>query len=145
MAPDPSIPGSFSPRRKWTIAFNVLLKTLAVLLVVLAVNYLGSRVFPHRFYLNQNTRTELSPRTRGLLQSITNRIRITVYYNKTDSLYDNVAALVSEYSLLNRNITVEKIDYLNDLDAAVKVKNKYKLFAPTDKNLVIFDCATNVM
>src|SRR5581483_4806135 len=143
MAPEPSTNPSFSRRRKWGIALNVVVKTVAVLLVVLALNYISARFFSHRFYLNATTRTELSPRTRGLLQSMTNRVRITVYYNKSDSLYDSVAALVNEYRLLNRNISVETIDYLNDLAAAQKAKTKYNLFSPTDRNLVIFDCATN--
>ena len=31
---------SFSPRRKWSIAFNVTLSTIAVLLILIGVNYL---------------------------------------------------------------------------------------------------------
>src|SRR5207247_3100930 len=77
--------------------------------------------------------------------AMTNRVRITLYYNKSDSLYENVAALVGEYRLLNRNISVETVDYLNDLAAAQKIKAKYKLFSPTDKNIVSFDCATNAV
>jgi hypothetical protein len=69
-------------------------------------------------------------------------VKVTLYYDTGDdeSLYSTVADLLSEYRLINPRITVQTVDYLRDAGLAQKVKDKYKLSALTDKNLVIFDC-----
>ena len=60
------------------------------------------------------------------------------------SLYSTVADLLGEYRLVNPRITVQTVDYMRDPGLAQKVKAKYNLSAPTDKNLVIFDCEGKV-
>ncbi len=52
--------------------------------------------------------------------------------------------LLGEYRLVNPRITVQTVDYTRDPGLAQKVKAKYNLSAPTDKNLVIFDCEGKV-
>jgi len=143
MSQETLTPPSFSRRRRWSIGFNVVLKTVAVLAVLVALNCISVRFFHHRFYPNAQTGNELSQRTRGLLQSMTNRVHVTLYYDKEDALYEDVATLLNEYRLLNRNISVDTVDYLHEAARAAKIKDKYRLFSTTDKNLVIFDCPTN--
>jgi hypothetical protein len=131
---------SFSPYLKWGIGLHVVVLILVVLSVVVMVNYL-SRDYFLRFHLSTRTRIELFPRTVGLLRSLTNQVKVTLYYDTNDELYQTVADLLSEYRLVNPKITVATVDYLRDPPgASEKVKATYKLFAPTDKNLVIFDC-----
>ncbi len=109
------------------------------------VNYL-SRDYFLRFHLSTRTKIELSPRTVGLLRSLTNQVKVTLYYDTEDdqALYSTVADLLSEYRLVNPRITVQTVDYMRDPGLAQKVKAKYNLSAPTDKNLVIFDCEGKV-
>jgi ABC-type uncharacterized transport system involved in gliding motility auxiliary subunit len=45
---------------------------------------------------------------------------------------------------VNPRITIQTVDYIRDPGLAQKVKAKYNLAAPTDKNLVIFDCGGKV-
>ncbi|MEI9959871.1 MAG: GldG family protein [Limisphaerales bacterium] len=132
-------PPSFSPGRRWKIAFDVLLRTAAVLAVVVMVNYLGAQFF-HRFYLSSQTRVELSERTLSVVHSITNRINVTLYYDKTDEMFSTIVALLNEYRSANPKISVKVVDYVRDAGEAQKVKEQYKLTAATDKDLVIFDC-----
>jgi gliding motility-associatede transport system auxiliary component len=141
MAEETRTPPSFSRRRKWSIAFNVMLATIAVLAVAVALNYISSQFFSRRLYLSTRARTELSPRTRNLLHSLTNQVHVTLYYDKDNSIYNDVAALLNEYRLLNPKISVETVDYERDPGAAQKIKDKYKFNSPAEKNFVIFDCA----
>ncbi|MGH7951172.1 MAG: GldG family protein [Limisphaerales bacterium] len=139
----PKIPPSFSPRRKWKIGFDLTLRTIFVLAVIVMVNYLGAQFF-ERFYLSSQTRIQLSSRTLSILHSMTNRVSVTVYYDKTDELYPTVIALLNEYRSADPKISVKVVDYVLDAGEAQKIKEKYKLNSATDKDLVIFDCNGHV-
>jgi hypothetical protein len=130
---------SFSPRQRLTIALRVCLLTAIVLLVLVLANYL-SRDHYLRGYWSTRGKIELSSRTRGLLASLTNQVKIILYYDKQEPLYKTVAELANEYRSANPGITVQTVDYLRDAGAAQKVKTEYKLTSATDKNLAIFDC-----
>jgi gliding motility-associatede transport system auxiliary component len=143
MATDSQSRPSFSPYLKWGIGLHVVLLILVVFAVVAMVNYL-SRDYFLRFQLSARTRIELSPRTVSLLRSLTNQVKVTLYYDTDDELYQTVADLLGEYRLVNPKITITTVDYVRDLGAAQKVKAKYNLFGPTDKDVVIFDCEEKV-
>ena len=141
MPDNPTTLPSFTVRRKWGIAFTVFLYTAAMLAVVVMLNYLGGRHFL-RFSVSANGDQSLSPRTLHLLNSITNQVKIILYYNKRDpeSLYPSVAALAQEYKLAGRHISVQTVDYVRDFATAQSIKSAYKLARLVDKDLVIFDC-----
>jgi hypothetical protein len=130
---------SFSPGRRWKIGFDMVVRTALVLAVVVMVNYLGAKFFG-RFYLSSQTQVKLSSRTLSVVHSITNRVTVTVYYDKTDDWYPTIIALLNEYRSANPNISVNTVDYVRDPGAAQKTKDQYKLSSATDKDLVIFDC-----
>ena len=138
---------SYSPARRWRIGSDVVLRTALVLATVVMLNFLGTR-FYHRFYLSAQTRVALSSRTLSVLQSLTNRVSVTLYYDTHDAgnFYPTILALLNEYEAANRNISVRTVDYLRDAGAAEKVKEQYNLpgsaaspNAPPSKDLIIFD------
>ncbi|MEJ0088363.1 MAG: Gldg family protein [Limisphaerales bacterium] len=133
---------SFSPGRRWKIGFDVVLRTALVLAVVVMVNYLGAK-FPWRFYLSSQTQT-LSPRSLSIVHAITNRVNVTVYYNKNDDWYPAIIALLNEYRTANPNISVKAVDYVLDAGEAQKTKEQYKLTSTKDKDLIIFECEGRV-
>lgn len=132
-------PQSFSAARKWNARLNLAVAVAAVMALVVMVNYLALRHFV-RGSLSASQRTELSPLTREVLRSLTNDVKVTIYYERAEPLYDSVWALLKEYTFASTRIQVETVDYTRDPTAAQVVKTKYKLSSPTDKNLVIFDC-----
>jgi hypothetical protein len=132
---------SFSPSRRWKIGFDVVVRTFLVLAVVVMVNYLGAKFF-HRFYLSSQTQ-QLSTRTLSVVNSITNRVAVTVYYDKSDDWYPMIMALLNEYHTANPRISVKTVDYTLDAGEAEKIKAQYKLSSVKDKNLVIFDAGDN--
>jgi len=141
MATSTSPQPSFSPRRKWGIAFSVTLATAAVFLFLAGVNYLSSQYFFKRFYLSTDTRIRLSPRTLSVLKSLTNQVDVTVYYDQDNPVYGDIISLLNEYQAHTRKITVKTIDYYRDPGAAQELKVKYKdlLTGVTNKDFIIFD------
>ena len=135
---DPFKP-SFTPGRKWSMGFNVVLAVIAVLAVMVMANYLCGRYFHRRFYLSNHTKIELSPRSINVVKSLTNDIEVTVYYDRDEPLYSDIMDLLKEYHAANPKITVRTVDYYRDPGAAEALKIKYKMGASTNKNLVIFD------
>jgi ABC-type uncharacterized transport system involved in gliding motility auxiliary subunit len=135
---------SFSPWRRWGLNLDLILRTVLVLAVVVMLNYLGAR-WHERFYLSPNTRQQLSPQTLGLLKSITNHIKITLFYDKDEPLFSTVSALLDQYRDANPRLHVVAVDYLRDAGAAEKIKAEYKnhLLGVTNKNLIIFDGGEN--
>ena len=57
---------------------------------------------------------------------MTNQVKVTLYYDRSDGLYSTVADLLKEYHLANPRITVQSVDYLRDVAAAQKVKDSAK-------------------
>ena len=143
MSPPPPGPPSFSPRLRWKIGLDVALRTVLVLAVVVMVNFLGAQFF-HRLYLSSQTRVELSDRTVSVLHSLTNRVAVTLYYDRQDDFYPDIVTLLNAYSAVDQKISVRTVDYGRDAGEAEKVKAQYHLDAATDKNLIIFDYAGRV-
>jgi hypothetical protein len=139
---------SFSPGRRWKIGFDVLVRTALVLAVVVMLNYLGTRFF-YRFYLSSQTNVGLSSRTLAVLDSLTNQMTVTLYYDThdPDNFYPTLLALANEYHAANKNISVQAVDYMTDPGEAEKIKEQYNLpgastspNAPPNKDLIIFAC-----
>jgi hypothetical protein len=134
--PDQNQP-SFSPRRRWKIGADMLLRTALVLAVAVMINYIGAQFF-HRFYLSSQTRVQLSPRTVSVLHSLTNRVAVTLYFDRKDDFYSDIKALLDVYHDANPKITIQTVDYMHPGEAE-KVKEKYGLNSSAAKNLIIFD------
>jgi ABC-2 type transport system permease protein len=143
MATDPKPQPSFSPGRRWRIGFDVAVRTVLVLAVVVMVNYL-SLYFGRRFFLSSQTRIQLASKTMETLKSLTNQVNVTLYYDKQDDFYPTIVALLNEYRSANPRLSLRAVDYVRDAGEAQKIKDQYKLNAPTDKNLIIFDCEGRV-
>lgn len=136
---------TFSPYRRWGIGFNVVLVVLIVFSVVIMVNYL-SRDYFRRYHLGGRGRIPLSPLTKNFLQSLTNEVKITIYYDKSDTYYSMITDLLAEYKLANPKLEMRTVDYLRDPGTSLQLKEKYRYFlsAPSAKDLVIFDCEGRV-
>jgi ABC-type uncharacterized transport system involved in gliding motility auxiliary subunit len=145
---DPQSRRSFSPVSRLQIGFDKVVRTALMIAVIVMVNYLGAQFF-HRFYLSSQTRVALSSRTLTILNSITNQMSITLYYDTRDAgnFYPTLLALANEYHAVNKNISVRTVDYERDPGEAEKVKEQYNLpgavdnpNSPPGKDLVIFAC-----
>jgi ABC-2 type transport system permease protein len=137
MSAEPQSRPSFSPARRWRIGFDVVLRTALVLAVAVMLNYLGAKFF-HRFYLSSQTSVKLSSRTLTVLHTVTNRVSVTLYFDRTADFYSDIVSLLDEYRAANKNISIRTVDYVRDAGEAEKVKAQFRLAGANDKNLVIF-------
>lgn len=128
---------SFSRGRRWSIALQVGLGVLAFAAIVVMVNYLSARHFK-RFHWSDRSSTQLSPRTLALLQSMTNLVEVTVFFDGESDLFAPVNQLLEEYLSASPNLTVRKVDPIWKPAAAQSVRSRFNLPAETDANLVIF-------
>src|SRR5215831_12824980 len=129
---------SFSGVKRWVIRLQVAMAVLVVIAIVLMLNYLGRDYF-RRLHWSSLKANELSPMTVRFVKSLTNEVKVTLYYDRAEPSLGDVVTLLNEYNALNHRITVEMVDYLRDPGAARRIKEQYKLVLPTQTNLVIFD------
>jgi hypothetical protein len=131
---------SFAPYRKWGIGLNVALVLMAVLAVLVMVNYLSQDYFL-RFHWGGRTQNPLSPLTLKFLQTLTNQVKVTLYYDKDNTFYPTIVDLLKEYKLASSQISLHIVDYKRDPAAAQQLQTKYNfLSSPMATNLIIFDC-----
>jgi gliding motility-associatede transport system auxiliary component len=130
---------SFSRGRKVVVGLNVFLGLMAAFAVVVMLNYLSTR-YCTRLHWGGAAASKLSPRTLRLLDSLTNTVKVIVYFDKEDDpdLYEQVLALLKEYKFASRKIELEQID-LRDPAGANLIKAKYRHGGGAEKNMVIFD------
>jgi len=135
---DERTPQSFSWMRRWSAALNLIITVAAVVALVAMCNYLAIRHFT-RFHWNRDIEGELSPRTHTVLKSLTNTVKVIVYFDSEDPLFSRIKGLLKEYEIATPRVQVQYVDYLRDSAAARKVKLDYKLTSVNDKNVIIFD------
>jgi hypothetical protein len=129
-------PPSFSPARKWSLSVNTLVLFVTMLALLLMVNYLAARHF-QRWSCSGNAQAQLSPLTLRVLNSVTNPVKVTLYFDKRDPLYGMSYNLLKAYRFASSHIQIEVVDYLDEPGAAQLVKSNYKL-GDTDRDIVIF-------
>ena len=134
--PDAERP-SFSVRQKWTIATHVVVSVLAVFAIAAMLNYLARR-HNERFYLSDLALQELSPLTQQVLSSLTNQVKVIVFFDRREPLFGAVASLIKEYEGRSPNVEVEFVDYRMP-GRAEAIRNQYKIAMGGDTSRVIFD------
>ncbi|MSU62001.1 MAG: hypothetical protein EXS31_06345 [Pedosphaera sp.] len=133
---DPDTP-SFSTARRWSIGFQVLLSIGAIIALVVMGNYLSARHFI-RFERPGGSKQQLSPVTIRLLQSLTNKVRVVVFFNHRNALFGPVTSLLNQYALRSSQIEVEQVDYERFPGRARQALADLKLDPSADTDRIIF-------
>jgi hypothetical protein len=131
-------PSSFSPMRKWSFGLNVLVSSAAVLALLLMTNYLAARHHT-RWSWSASAQAQLSPLSVRVLSAVTNPVRVTLYFDKDDPLFEMSYNLLKTYRFANDRIQLNVVNYVNEPGAAELVKKTYDL-SDTDHDMVIFYC-----
>ena len=130
---------SFWPGRRWRIGFNVVF-SLAVLFAVVGMsNYISARHFK-RFQWTADDQKQLSPVTARVLDSLTNNVKVVVFFDHRQPLFSAVRKLMNDYAQQCSKLDVEFVDYTIAPGRAEQVRTAYEL-DPADKgDRVIFFC-----
>lgn len=124
------------PSRRWLWWVNLFLGLLAVLALAGMANYFSHR-HNYRAHWAQRLDNELSPLTEGVLESVTNSVRVVVFYDRRESLYRPVVELLRQYEELNPHLEVESVDYELEPAKASRIQSELRLPGSAG-NLVIF-------
>lgn len=141
MANELSTPPSFSAARKWAHRLNAYAAILVVLALGVMLNYLAARHYARVQFTDQR-RTQLSPQTARVLRSLTNEVRITVFFDTRgqEELHSLTTALLREYSYANPKIISKTVDPVRQPAKAELFLAKYKFTGLKDKNFILLDC-----
>jgi len=134
---------SFSGGRRWLGALNTVVSAMAALAVVVMLNYLAGGHF-RRFQLSHDTTFKLSSPTKGVLESLTNDVQVTMFFDPEDEnreIYGLTSTLLNEYQNANpRHVHVVLLDYTRFAGAAKELLARCNLSGSKPKDFVLFEC-----
>src|SRR6266480_85596 len=119
------------------IGLNVLVQIVLILFLVAMVN---SFAFKHykRWDFSRDQKYTLSDKTKRFLNTLKDRMRITVFFAPTTPITSDVQNLLTEYQYAGKGkVDIEHIDPERNLSRAKELFDKYKVV--TDESLLILD------
>src|SRR6184192_844738 len=119
------------------IGFNVLVQIVLVLFLVALVN---SFAFKHyaRWDFSRDQKYALSDKTKRFVNTLKDRMRITVFFAPSTPITADVQNLLTEYQYAGKGkIDIEHIDPERNLSRAKELFDKYKVV--TDESLLVLD------
>jgi hypothetical protein len=128
---------SFTRGRKWRIGFSVTIAMASAFALVVMANFLAAR-HPFRYNWSNAAANQLSPLTTRVLKSLTNTVKVTVFFAPDEPLFGSVKGLIKDYQTLTPKLEVDFVDYRNPARGNV-VRAKYQMLIG-DGNRIIFDC-----
>ena len=122
--------------RVW-IGLNVVVQIVAILVLAAMVNSYGFRHYA-RWDFSRDQKYALSDKTKRFLDSLKNKMRVTVFFSPTTPITTDVQNLLTEYQYAGKGkIDVEQIDPERNLSRAKELFDKYKVV--TDESLLVLD------
>lgn len=119
------------------IGLNVLVQIVLILFLAAMVN---SFAFKHyaRWDFSRDQKYALSDKTKRFLDSLRDKMRITVFFSPTTPITADVQNLLTEYQYAGKGkIDIEQIDPERNLSRAKELFDKYKVV--TDESLLVLD------
>src|SRR6266446_4839193 len=123
--------------RRVRIGFNVLAQIVLVLFLVAMVNSIAFKHYA-RWDFSRDQKYALSYKTKRFLDSLKDKMRITVFFSPNTPITSDVQNLLTEYQYAGKSkIDVEQIDPERNLSRAKELFDKYKVV--TDESLLVLD------
>src|SRR5438094_814999 len=119
------------------IGLNVVVQIMLVLFLAAMIN---SYAFKHyaRWDFSRDQKYALSDKTKRFLDTLKNKMRITVFFSPNTPITADVQNLLTEYQYAGKGkIDVEHIDPERNLSRAKELFDKYKVV--TDESLLVLD------
>lgn len=104
-----SLYASFFDKRSTQYGSNMVLMVIAVLGVLILVNYIAGKELP-RTDVTKNQQYTLSDQSKKILSGIEDEIKVVAFYQGDSSLRSTLEDLVTEYQSVNENITLDFVD-----------------------------------
>src|SRR6266436_3286220 len=119
------------------IGLNVLFQIVLILFLAAMVNSLAFKHY-RRWDFSRDQKYALSDKTKRFLETLKDKMRITVFFAPTTPITADVQNLLTEYQYAAKGkIDVEQIDPERNLSRAKELFDKYKVV--TDESLLVLD------
>jgi ABC-2 type transport system permease protein len=136
---EPAPPEAPKKIHRLQIGLSVIVQILVVLFLVAMVNSLAFRHYK-RWDFSRDQKYALSDKTKRFLESMTGKMRITVFFGANTPISQDVQNLLTEYQYAGKGkIDIETIDPERNLSRAKELFDKYKVV--TDESLLVLDYA----
>lgn len=130
---------SFWPGRKWRIGSNIALATVALLATLIMINFIAARHFK-QFELNAAGQEPLSPLTLRVLDSLTNKVKVLVFYDRRQPLYSAVSKVLNKFQVRCPKLDIEYVDYNFYPGRAEEIRTTYDFDTSEKADRIIFSC-----
>jgi ABC-type uncharacterized transport system involved in gliding motility auxiliary subunit len=137
MAQESAVQASFWPGRRWRIGLNVALSIAAASAIVVMINFIAARRY-ERFQWGSDQQDPLSPVTLRVLESLTNQVKIIVFFDHREPLFSAVRKVIDQFQVQCSKLEVEFIDYTFSPGRAEEVRTAYDLAAADKGDRIIF-------
>ena len=123
-------------RARVTFGLNTIVAIALATVLFAMVNYLSYRHYARmdwsktRFYA-------LSDKTVRLLEGLSNRVDVVVFFQPDHEAYEDVDNLLKEYESASRMVRIERVDPNRDPARAEQISTQYDV---QDMNVVVFSC-----
>ena len=138
---EPSQP-SFSGAHRWWIALNTGLSIAAVVALVVMINYLADG-YSRIYHWSRDASFQLSPQTLQVLDSLTNDVDITIFFEangRNQQIYGLTKSLLTEYHRsCPRHIHVRTLDYTREVGEAKELLARNNMTGLDEKDFVLFE------
>ncbi len=119
------------------IGLNVIIQVSLAILLVAMVNSIAFKHY-RRWDFSRDKKFELSDKTKRVLATLKDKLRITVFFAPETPITADVQSLLTEYQYAAKGkIDVEQIDPARNLSRAKEVVDRYKIV--TDESMLILD------
>jgi ABC-type uncharacterized transport system involved in gliding motility auxiliary subunit len=100
---------SFLTKRSTRFGSVTFIYIIIILGILVFINFISVRRH-HRFDLTKNKRFSLSEQSAGVLDNLTDKVKILAFFKKGDSVTFQYKDLLNEYAYKNKNFTYEVVD-----------------------------------
>ncbi|MBI3324911.1 MAG: Gldg family protein [Candidatus Omnitrophica bacterium] len=125
-----------SPRglRRWLFSLNLAVTLAMVGALFILVNFIASRRYARKEF-SRSQISALSGKTTQLLHQLKDPVRVIVFYQPTQRLYELIQDLLKEYQREGPKLTVEYVDPEQDVAKAQQLAKEFEI----DRiNLIVF-------
>ena len=107
------------------IRFNVLVQTLAFVLLFAIINYLGFNHY-RRWDFSRDQKYTLSSQTKRVVSNLKKPVRLTVFFSGGSPIAQEVSSLLKEYAYASKKmIDVEVVDPFLSMSRAREIATQY--------------------
>src|SRR4030095_4738523 len=123
--------------RRIKIGFNVLAQIVLILFIAVMLNSIAFKHYA-RWDFSRDQKYGLSDKTKRFLNSITGKMRVTIFFAQNTPITADVQNLLTEYQYAAKGkIDIERIDPERNLSRAKELFDKYKVVS--DESLLVFN------